>query len=89
MDGKTKCKILKGIRQRIADINEIEYAPHPCSATGNCLGTCPQCDNELLWLEKQLLSKTESGMRVYLTSAEIQENESCLYSKTYQKIVNN
>lgn len=31
MDGRTKCRILKGIRQRIADINGINYKPYPCS----------------------------------------------------------
>lgn len=29
MDGKTKCRILKGIRQRIADINGINYEHIP------------------------------------------------------------
>lgn len=40
MDGRTKCKILKGIRQRIADINGIDYEPCPCSNNGDCKGTC-------------------------------------------------
>lgn len=67
MEGKTKCKILKGIRQRIADINGIEYEPHPCTNTGNCVGTCSMCDRELAWLEMQLNNKIAEGHRVYVT----------------------
>lgn len=66
MEGKTKCRILKGIRQRIADINGIEYEPHPCTNVGNCIGTCPMCDRELAWLETQLNNKATEGHCVYV-----------------------
>lgn len=66
MDGKTKCKILKGIRQRIADINGIVYRPHLCKNRGDCFGSCSICDNELVWLEMQLLAKLAEGDRVYI-----------------------
>lgn len=67
MEGKTKCNILKGIRQRIADINGIEYEPHSCTNVGNCLGTCPICDKELEWLEMQLNDKLKRGQHVYVS----------------------
>lgn len=67
MKGKTKCTILKGIRQRIADINGIEYEPHPCDKVGDCVGTCTLCDKELAWLEMQLNAKMEGGHRVFVT----------------------
>ena len=75
MEGKTKCRILKGIRQRIADINVIEYAPHPCSNVGNCAGTCSMCDSELAWLEKQLEEKMAEGHRIYVTIKDFEQYE--------------
>ena len=44
MLGKQKCRILKEIRQRIADENDIPYVTRECSFQGNCRGTCPKCD---------------------------------------------
>lgn len=75
MEGKTKCKILKGIRQRIADINGVEYEPHPCTNVGNCMGTCTMCDKELVWLEMQLNDKVEKGQRVYVSIKDLEQYE--------------
>lgn len=75
MDGKTKCRILKGIRKRIAEINGIEYEPHPCNNRGNCKGTCVMCDYELSWLWLQLQEKVAKGYRVYLSKKEIEQFE--------------
>ena len=75
MNGKTKCRILKGIRQRIADINGINYEPCPCSNNGDCKGTCPQCDKELKWLCDQLKQKESQGNRIYITSDDLEEYE--------------
>lgn len=75
MEGKTKCRILKGIRQRIADINGIDYEPHPCTNVGNCVGTCLMCDKELAWLEMQLGNKVEEGQRVYVTIKDFEQYE--------------
>lgn len=54
MLGKQKCKILKEIRQRIADENDIPYITKECTFHGDCSGTCPRCESELRYLEKQL-----------------------------------
>lgn len=75
MEGKTKCKILRGIRQKIADINGIEYKPHTCSNVGNCTGTCSMCDSELAWLEMQLNNKVAGGQHVYVTIKDIEQYE--------------
>ena len=45
--GKKKCRILKGIRMKIAAANGISYAPHKCGHKGDCKGTCPACEREI------------------------------------------
>lgn len=75
MDGRSKCKILKGIRQRIADINGIIYEPSPCSNNGDCKGTCTQCEKELDWLWMQLNHKESQGYRIYVTPEDFEEYE--------------
>lgn len=50
MNGKEKCTLLKSIRVRIAELNNIAYVPHPCNNTEDCNGTCQICDAESRWL---------------------------------------
>ena len=64
MKGKEKCRILKEIRQRIADENGIEYATRECGFHGECKGTCPRCEAEVRYLEEQLERRRKSGKRV-------------------------
>ena len=64
MLGKQKCKILKEIRQRIADENDIPYVTRECSHKGDCRGTCPRCESELRYLEQQLALRASLGKRV-------------------------
>ena len=64
MLGKQKCKILKEIRQRIADENDIPYVTRECTHQGNCAGTCPRCESELRYLERQLALRSSMGKRV-------------------------
>lgn len=61
MSGKEKCKLLKELRQRIAEENNIEYTGKPCSFEGDCKGTCPACDRELTDLT-QKVNKLGLGM---------------------------
>ena len=58
MLGKQKCKILKEIRQRIAEENDIPYITKECTFHGDCSGTCPRCESELRYLENQLALRT-------------------------------
>ncbi|MDO4804140.1 MAG: hypothetical protein Q4A32_04895 [Lachnospiraceae bacterium] len=61
MIGKQKCKILKEIRQRIADENDIPYVTRECSYQGECKGTCPRCESELKYLEQELARRSSLG----------------------------
>ena len=62
--GKKKCRILKEIRQKIADENDIPYVTHECRFQGECSGTCPKCESELRYLEDQLAIRKAAGKRV-------------------------
>ena len=64
MPGKEKCKILKEIRQRIADENDIPYVTRECTHQGNCSGTCPKCESELRYLENQLRIRLSLGKKI-------------------------
>ena len=68
MLGKQKCKILKEIRQRIADENDIPYVTQECTHKGNCRGTCPKCESELRYLEQQLQKRQTMGKKVALAA---------------------
>lgn len=64
MNGKEKCKALKEIRQRIADTNDIPFAVSQCTHQGDCKGTCPKCEAELRYLEKELEIRRKLGKAV-------------------------
>lgn len=64
MKGKAKCKALKEIRKRIAEENDIEYAVSECTHKGDCLGTCPKCEAEVRYLEKELAVRQKLGKAV-------------------------
>ena len=64
MKGKERCKILKEIRQRIADENEIPYVTSECPHKGDCLGTCPKCEAELAYLEREVNRRRSLGKAV-------------------------
>lgn len=64
MLGKQKCRILKEIRQRIADENDIPYVTRECHFRGECKGSCPRCESELRYLEEQLSLRASMGKRI-------------------------
>lgn len=64
MKGKEKCKALKEIRKQIAEANDIEYAVSECKHQGDCLGTCPKCESELRYLERELAVRQSLGKAV-------------------------
>ena len=68
MIGKEKCRILKEIRQRIADENDIAYVTSECTHKGDCRGTCPKCESELRYLEKQLAARAAAGKRIAIAA---------------------
>ncbi|MBF1579480.1 MAG: carboxypeptidase-like regulatory domain-containing protein, partial [Prevotella sp.] len=60
--GRAICKVLKDIRQKIANENGISYHPEECHHKGECTGTCPGCEKEIRYLEEQLKNKQHSGL---------------------------
>ena len=73
--GKRICETLKGIRREIAEANEIDYQPAECTHEGDCAGTCPKCESETRWLERQLRSRQALGKAV--TIAGLSAMSSC------------
>ena len=59
--GKSTCQLLKDIRQQIADANGISYQPKECHHEGDCAGTCPACEEEIRYLERELKARKGNG----------------------------
>ena len=59
--GKQTCKILKEIRQQIAAENDIELITSECTHKGDCAGTCPKCEEEVRYLERELEKRQRMG----------------------------
>ena len=68
MPGKKKCKILREIRQKIADENDIPFVTEECRYKGDCKGTCPKCEAELRYLEQQLEKRRALGKKVTVSA---------------------
>lgn len=62
--GRAKCKALKEIRKQIADANDIPYVVSQCTYQGDCKGTCPKCEAELKYLERELAVRQSLGKAV-------------------------
>ena len=59
--GKQTCKILKEIRKQIAAENDINLVIEECTYQGDCLGTCPKCEAEVRYLERELEKRQRMG----------------------------
>ena len=62
--GKRTCKILKEIRKQIAENNDIEFVTSECKHQGDCLGTCPKCEAEVRYLERELEKRQKLGRTI-------------------------
>ena len=62
--GKKRCEYLKEVRKRIATENGIPFEQHECTFKGECSGTCPFCEAELHYLEKELHRRRTLGKAV-------------------------
>ncbi len=71
MRGKNKCKILKQIRQQIAEENDIPLVTKECTYQGECSGTCPRCEAELRYLEQQLARRQALGKAVTVAALSV------------------
>lgn len=71
MKGKEKCKALREIRRQIALENDIKYVTDECKFQGECRGTCPKCEAEVRFLEKELERKQAIGKSVAVVGLSI------------------
>lgn len=62
--GKHICKTLKEVRCQIAQANDIPYKPTECHHKGDCPGTCPKCEQEVMYIESQLSMRRTLGKAV-------------------------
>ena len=85
MSGKSKCKILKQIRQQIAAENDIEFITSECKFQGECSGTCPKCEAEVRYLEQELQKRRQAGKAVAvagIAAALIVSASGCIENRT-------
>ena len=59
--GKHICNTLKAIRLDIARANGIKYEPRECNHKGECSGTCPACESEMRYLEREIARRRSLG----------------------------
>ncbi|MBP5190595.1 MAG: energy transducer TonB [Bacteroidales bacterium] len=59
--GKKICSQLKAVRQQIADENGIPFEVKECTHQGDCRGTCPRCESEVRYLERELTHRLSAG----------------------------
>ena len=75
--GKVTCEKLKAIRREVAEKLGIEYSPKECTFEGDCLGTCPLCQQETDMLMEQV--------RIHLEECpELLDEIQCKVSEMYQ-----
>ncbi len=67
--GKKICNILKDIRKKIANDNNIEYNPKECTHKGECMGTCPACEQEVRYIENELFKLKMANKTIILAGA--------------------
>lgn len=71
MRGKEKCKALKEIRRQIAEKNDIPFIVSECRHKGDCRGTCPKCESELRYLERELAIRQGLGKAVTIAGISV------------------
>ncbi len=67
--GKRLCEKLKQIRLEVARANDIPYEPAECHYEGDCSGSCPRCEAEVKYLERQLDLKRLTGKIAVISMA--------------------
>ena len=56
--------MLKEVRRRVAEANNIPLRERECTHTGDCAGTCPYCESEVRYLEHELSKRRALGKAV-------------------------
>ena len=62
--GRSICNVLKAVRKAVADANCIEYEPRKCDFAGECQGTCPACEAEVSYIEREIALRRLAGKAV-------------------------
>jgi len=62
--GKRTCEILKDVRRKVARENDIPLVERECTHEGDCRGTCPYCESEVRYLERELSKRRALGKAV-------------------------
>ncbi len=52
------------MRRKIAEANNIPLRDRECTHTGDCAGTCPYCESEVRYLERELSKRRALGKAV-------------------------
>lgn len=63
-DGKQVCRKLREARLELARANHIPFISVPCRQEEACGGTCPTCDAEAEYLEREI-AKLPEHLRMY------------------------
>ena len=69
--GKYICNALKQVRLDIARANGINYAPRECHHEGDCAGTCPACESEMRYLEREIARRRSLGRAAVLAGVSL------------------
>ena len=65
--GTIKCRTLKRIRIKIAELNGLRVDKKVCPFEEDCItGTCPMCEKELERMEEEINRKIEKGEKVFI-----------------------
>ena len=93
--GKKTCDQLKAVRQQIADANGIAYEPHECTFEGECRGTCPACEGEMRYIERELQRRQSLGKKIAvvgiatgLSAAVATTQQSCSFTSSSDRLIN-
>ena len=62
--GRRTCEILKDVRRKVAQENDIPLVERECTHEGDCRGTCPYCEAEIRYLERELSKRRALGKAV-------------------------
>lgn len=71
MTGKDKCEFLRNIRVKIAMENNIPYFPNQCTHKGDCSGTCPLCEAELMYLTDEIEKRKAVGQYIKIDTVNL------------------
>ena len=75
--GKRTCEILKDVRRKIAQENDIPLVERECTHEGDCRGTCPYCESEVRYLERELSKRRALGKAVTVAGIAVSSMMMC------------